>query len=273
MRRLLFFCFLYSIPLYVLAQTDPITQVHGARAQGMGNLRVHGNDPWSYFNNPAGLSQLEDSNLALGIDQRYGLAELGTFDFTGAWKTKQGTWAAGISRFGGKLFNQHLLGIAFSNQMGIVSIGTKAEVFQTQIEGFGTANTFVLSIGGLAELSPDFHIGASIFNLNRAKISKASTQRLPTGISMALHYRPIDKLSWQVELEKDILIDPVFKTGIEYGLQQWIFLRVGVNTQPSKLFYGLGIVYEKLKIDYAYSQNHALGATHHLSLNLSFQEK
>lgn len=273
MRLLFFSCFLLSISLHVLAQTDPITQIHGARSQGMGNLRVHGYDAWTYFNNPGGLANLKSSVIAIGVDQRYGLKELSTLDITGAWKNQYGTWAAGISRFGGKLFNQHLLGIAFSNQLGIVSIGAKAEWFQTQIEGFGTGNTFIFSLGGIAELSPQFNIGASISNLNRAKISSDSEQRLPTGISLALNYKPVESLTTQLEIEKDILLKPVVKVGLEYGLKDWLYLRSGINSNPSKLFFGLGLRYQRVGFDYAYGQNHALGTTHHVSFNLSLGEQ
>jgi hypothetical protein len=75
MKPTLLFCFLIGTYIPILAQRDPITQVHGARSQGMGNPRIHGDDMWSYFNNPGGLASLNSSTLAIGADQRYGLKE------------------------------------------------------------------------------------------------------------------------------------------------------------------------------------------------------
>jgi len=273
MKRLLFVSILLCLQLQVEAQTDPITQIHGARSQAMGNLRVHGNDAWSYFNNPGGLAKLEQSIIAVGIDQRYGLKELGTVDFTGSWITNYGTWATGISRFGGKLFNQHSIGLAFANQLGIVSIGGKIEWFQTQIQGFGTANSLIFSLGGILELGPKIDIGASIFNLNRGKLSSESTQHLPTGISLGLNYTPIPQLEVQLELEKDIMLKPVVKLGLEYSLKEWVHLRTGINSNPSRLFFGIGISRDQFSFDYAYGQNQALGSTHHLSLAFKLAEK
>jgi hypothetical protein len=273
MRQLTFLCFLLALSFHIEAQTDPLTQVHGARSQGMGNLRVHGMDTWSYFNNPGGLAKLEGSEISAGYDTRFGLKELSTVDFVGAWKTKSGTLGFGVSRFGGKLFNQQSLGIAFANQLGIVSVGGRLEWFQTQIEGFGSGHSLIFSLGGLAELSPNFSIGASISNLSRSKLSKDSATRLPTGVSLGLFYSPITQLQIHVEVEKDIQIKPVVKAGLEYGITDWIFLRAGINSNPSRIFFGIGLKTSRLTLDYAYGQNQALGSTNHLSLGFSFDKK
>lgn len=273
MKRLTFLCFLFCLYFSSKAQTDPLTQVHGARSQGMGNLRVHGNDTWSYFNNPGGLAKLEYSGISAGYDNRFGLKELSTVDLAGAWLVKAGTIGLGVSRFGGKLFNQQSLGLAFANQLGIVSVGGKLEWFQTQIEGFGTGNGIIFSLGGMAELSPQFAIGASISNLNRSKISKDSETRLPTGVSIGILYTPISQLQVHLELEKDIQIKPVVKAGLEYGIKEWVFLRTGINSNPSRLFFGIGLKSTLFNLDYAYGQNQALGNTNHVSLGFTLGEK
>ncbi|MEB2785401.1 hypothetical protein [Algoriphagus persicinus] len=273
MKLFTFLCFLLCLPFSLQAQTDPLTQVHGARSQGMGNLRVHGLDAWSYFNNPGGLAKLEASAISAGYDSRFGLTELRSVDLVAAWRVKAGTLGFGISRYGGKLFNQQSLGLAFANQLGIVSVGGKLEWFQTQIEGFGSGNSIIFSLGGIADLSSTFSIGASISNLNRSKISRDSETRLPTGVSLGILYTPISQLQIHLEVEKDIQIKPVVKAGLEYGINDWVFLRTGINSNPSKLFFGLGLESNRFTLDYAYGQNQALGNTHHLSLGYSFMGK
>ncbi len=273
MKLLTFSCFLLCLHSLALAQIDPLTQVHGARGQGMGNLRVHGMDVWSYFNNPGGLAKLESSAISVGYDSRYGLKELNTVDMVGAWKIKPGTLGFGISRFGGKLFNQQSLGIAFANQLGIVSIGGRLDWFQTQIEGFGTGNGIIFSMGGIAELSPEFSIGASIFNLSRSRISNNSESRLPTGVVMGIYYTPIAQVQIHLEVEKDVQIKPIMKAGLEYGIKDWVFLRAGINSKPSRLFFGIGLRSSRFTVDYAYGQNSALGSTNHVSLGFSFSEQ
>jgi hypothetical protein len=266
MKQLLFLSFWFWVINICAAQTDPITQSHGARSQGMGNARVFLPESWTYFNNIGALDRLEETEISAGFDHRYGLSELSTVDLALAWKNDFGTIGLGISRFGGKLFNQQLLGLGFSNTLGIVSIGAKVDWFQTQIEGFGTGNALLFSLGGVAELGPKFFLGANFSNLNRAKISQNSEQRLPTTVQLGISYLPAESLRIQAEVEKDIALDPVFKAGVEYQLKEWIFLRTGVSSNPGRLSFGLGLRKDQFGFDYAYGQNSALGRTHHLSL-------
>lgn len=273
MKQFLFLCFLIWAFGTIQAQTDPLSQAHGARSQGMGNTRVYLPDSWTYFNNIGALDRLEESQISAGFDHRFGLQELSTADLALGWKNDFGTIGLGVSRFGGKLFNQQLIGLGFSNTLGIVSLGAKIDWFQTQIEGFGSGSAMVFSLGGVAELGPDFFLGANFSNLNRAKLSHYSEQRLPTSIQMGIAYLPGESLKILAEIEKDIELDPVFKAGIEYPLREWIFLRTGISSNPSRLSFGLGLRKAQFGFDYAYGQNSALGRTHHLSLVLKLGEK
>ena len=230
-------------------------------------------DAWTYFNNIGALDRLEETQLSAGFDHRYGLSELSTVDLALAWKNDFGTIGLGVSRFGGKLFNQQLLGLGFSNTLGIVSLGAKIDWFQTQIEGFGTGHALLFSLGGVAELSPKFFLGANFSNLSQARISKNSEQRLPTAIQLGVSYFPTESLRILAEIEKDIELDPVFKAGVEYQLRDWILLRTGVSSNPSRLSFGLGLRKAQFGFDYAYGQNTSLGRTHHLSLVMKLQKK
>ncbi|GAB3223276.1 hypothetical protein J0A67_10665 [Algoriphagus aestuariicola] len=273
MKQLLFLSFLFGVTAHCIAQTDPLTQSHGARTQGMGSAKVFLPDSWTYFNNIGALDRIENSEISVGFDHRYGMPELSTVDLAFGWKTDFGTLGLGMSRFGGKLFNQQLLGVGFSNTMGIVSIGAKLDWFQTQIEGFGSGHAFLFSLGGIAELGPKFFLGANFSNLNRAKISQNSEQRLPTAIQLGITYLPVESIRILVEMEKDIALDPIAKAGIEYQLRDWIVLRTGISSNPGRLSFGLGLRKDQFGFDYAYGQNSALGRTHHVSLVLKIGER
>lgn len=272
MKRSTFFCFLIWFFTPLQAQIDPLNQSYGARSQSLGNLRINLPDAWAYFNNIGALDRIKDSELAVGYDNRFGLPELSNFNLAGAWKNKFGTLGFGAFRFGGALFNQQTLGIGFSNQLGIISIGAKVEWFQTQIEGFGSGHALLLHFGGVAELGPKLFFGAHISNVNRAKISKNALDRLPTAIQMGITYRPVETISLYLETEKDIATAPLLKVGLEYGLRDWVYLRSGINTNPSQIFFGVGIRPKRFKIDYGFGQNSALGSTNHISLAIQWNE-
>lgn len=273
MRKGFFFFFFFGSIQLTFAQMDPLTQVHGASNQALGNIRVHHSNVWSIFNNVGALDRISNSEiLGVGFDHRYGLKELTTLNLAGAFRSQKGTFGIGISRFGGKLFNQQTFNLGYSNTLGIASIGIKAEWFQTQIENFGSAGSLLISLGGVAELSPNLFLGAHISNINRGKISRDSESRLPTAVQMGLEYRPLESLNLFFEVEKDIQIQPITKVGIAYTLQEFLVLRSGVNTNPSRLFFGLGVLPGKIQFDYSYGQNSALGSTHHLSLGYKLRD-
>jgi hypothetical protein len=266
MKAIFFLSFLTFSCLNLRAQTDPLTQVHGARNQSLGNIRIFDPSAFSHFNNPGSLVDKDLTQIAAGYDHRFGIAELSSLNLASAFSLGPGRIGFGVARFGGKLFNQQTLGISFGNQIGIVSIGGKLEWFQTQIEGFGTGNAAIFSLGGVIDLIPDFSLGATISNLNRAKFGRYSDHHLPTGISLGVRYQPNEHLQFFGEVEKDILLNPFYKLGLEYNLRDWIDLRTGLNSNPGRLFFGLGLDHENFGFDLGYGRINPLGSTTHFSV-------
>ncbi len=268
MKHIPIFCFWIWIVFSGEAQTNPHTQAYGAQSQGMSNVKMFLKDAWAIFNNVGAIDRLDQSEIQIGADQRFGLKELSTVSLSAVIKKDLGSLGLGISRYGGIQFNQHLLGIGYSNTLGIVSLGSKVDWIQTQIEGFGNGHTVVLSLGGLAQLGPDFYLGANFSNLTQSKISKYSTELFPTLVQLGLSYFPSQSLSIYSELEKDVDLPPVFKFALDYSLSKKIFLRTGISCNPIRLSFGLGFRHENLLFDYGYGQNTSLGRTHHISLGL-----
>ncbi|MDX5339234.1 MAG: hypothetical protein LPK25_09410 [Cyclobacteriaceae bacterium] len=272
MKPLFFLCFWSLVVSTTFSQTDPFTQAHGAKSQAMGNLKINLSDSWSYFNHIGALDRIKNSEIAVAVDQRFGLKELSTFSIASGIQTEYGTLGVGISRFGGELFNQHLIGLGFSNTIGMMSFGGKVDWFQTQIEGFGTGNAFLISLGGKAELGPKTFFGANFSNINRAKISKNTAQRVPTLIQMGLSYLPSKTLGIFTEIEKEADSPAICKLGLEYLPSEWLALRTGISSSPARISFGFGIKKDRLGLDYAFGENSRLGTSHHVSLGLNLKE-
>jgi len=244
----------------------------GARSTGMGNAHVTLTDGWSLYNNIGGLGRVTETQALFGYDHRLGLNELTTLAAAMALVQEWGNVGVTVSHFGGTLFNQQNLGIGISNTLGITSFGIKVNYFQTNIEGFGRAASPILELGGVAEMTPQLMFGAHIYNLTRSKLSKLSDEYLPMTVKAGLSYRPSPGLMVNIEAEKEVLLDPIFKAGLEYNLKDRIWGRTGFTTQPNNFFFGLGFKPRRYHIDYAMTQNYRLGFTHHFSFNLLFTE-
>ena len=266
MKPIPIFCFWILLVFTGKAQTSLFSQAYGAQSQGMSNTKLFIKNSWSYFNNVGAMDRLDQTEIQVGVDQRFGLQELSTVSFSGIVKKNHGCLGFGISRYGGAQFNQQLLGIGFSNTLGIMSLGAKLDWIQTQIEGFGSGNSLLLSLGGVAQLGPNFFFGANFYNLTQSKTSKYSAEALPTFVQLGLSYSSSPSLSIFSELEKEVDSSPIFKIGIDYSLSNKLFLRTGVSTNPIRLSFGLGLRHNQFIFDYGYGQNTSLGRTHHISM-------
>jgi opacity protein-like surface antigen len=266
-----FFQVLFWYPTY--SQTGTEAFPRGGRSMGMGNANVTIGDAWSIFNNIGGLAKTENSQVTFSYDHRLNLDELTTLAAGAVFKGKNKAFGLGISSFGSEHFSQNQIGLGFSNQLGIASLGIKVNYLQTSIEGFGRGVAAVIEFGGVAELTPQLFFGAHIYNITRAKYGKNSDDRLPTTIKAGISYRPNSKVMVNLEAEKDILLDPLLKMGLEYNLMDRIWGRVGMNTDPNKFFFGVGFRPKRFHFDYAMTQHQNLGLTHHFSFNYLFLRK
>lgn len=237
---------------------------------GLANAHVTLEDGWSIFNNVGAMGRLEATQANFGYDHRLGMKELTTLAAGASLVREFGVLGISLSHYGGQLFHQQNIGIGFSNTLGIASFGFKLNYLQSNIEGFGRSGSPILEFGGVASLGPNLLFGAHVYNFNRARFSKVSQDFLPTVIKVGLSYRTSGKLMVNVEAEKEIVLPPQFKMGLEYNLLQKFWARSGIHTNPNNIFFGMGFKPRQFHIDYALSQNYRLGYTHHFSFNYLF---
>lgn len=271
--KFLLVLFLTLVCSNAYSQTGTEAFPRGGRSMGMGNANVTLGDVWSIFNNVGGLAKTENTQATFSYDHRLNIDELTTLAAAAVIKGKNKAFGLGISSFGSEHFSQNQIGIGFSNQLGIASLGVKINYLQTSIEGFGRGAAAVIEFGGVAELTPELFFGAHVYNVTRAKYGKNSDDRLPTTVKAGISYRPNSKVMVNLEAEKDILLDPLLKMGLEYNLLERVWARVGMNTQPNKFFFGVGFRPKRFHIDYALTQHPSLGNTHHFSFNYLFLNK
>lgn len=262
---------LMSIVHLVYAQSDLLPK--GGRSMGMGNAHVTLQDAWSIFNNIGALSGIDHSQVFFAYDHRGQLSELTTLAAGAVFKTEKLAYGISISTYGEEWFSQSQIGMGVSQRLGIASVGAKVSYFQTSIEGFGTGRSAVVEFGGVAELTPELFFGAHIYNLTGSKFGNNSEDQLPTAVQAGISYRPSTSVTVNVEAEKDLLLPPILKVGLEYSIHEKIWARAGVNNHPSRLCFGVGFKNRLFHIDFAVNQNPYLGSTQHFSFNYLFSKK
>lgn len=261
---------LVFLPLHVLATGEnfPI----GARSAGMGHASVTLSDLWSVHHNQAGLAQLEAVEAGFFYESRFTLNELSLRGGAIAVPTKSGTFGLSASSFGFTAYNESKYGLAYGRQLGEkLSFGLQLNYHSIRIaENYGNRNAVSVEAGVLAKLNSKLTVGAHLYNPNRAKISDFDNERIPTILRLGMNYRFSDKVIIAVETEKDVDHTAVLRVGIEYRLNDFLYLRGGIGTNPTLSSFGFGLNLKQFKLDLSNSFHQVLGHTPQLSLTYQF---
>lgn len=246
----------------------------GGRAAGMAYASACLQDEWSLFNNVAGQASLKQIIAASTYDAKPKLEGANRSAIVFAIPTNIGVVGAGALRFGDALYNEQLLSVSFSNQLGLASLGVTLNYLQYTAQGFGTKSVLTVSAGGIAALSKSVSIGAYVLNINQPLLSEIEGEKVPTRLSLGLSLSPTEKVQLCSELSKELDHAATFKTGMEYKATKKFHTRTGFSLYPNNIFIGIGFIQSKLSIDYAYQYAlTGLGESHQASLAYKWKRK
>ena len=264
MKNILFLLLL-SFPIFLFGQNGS-SYSNSATSIAMGNTGINFTDINSLFTNQAGLSSLKNPSFIASAERRFALADLNNLAAGFALPTNSGTFGISVNYFGFDQYNETKVGIAYSRKlMEKLSIGVQFDVLNTRIPEYGSKNLYTFEVGIQSELSEQFTLGFHIFNPVRLEI--VEDEYLPSVIQAGITYQPSKKVIVNAELEKDIDFPFTVKLGIEYEMVDNFYLRIGANTEPTNLSFGLGYqLKNKLRIDFASSYHQELGFTPAISL-------
>lgn len=256
--------------------------VRGARAAGMGYTTTTLSDVWAVGNNAAGLGNLTQAEVGFYAENRFlipnfnsaALAVALPLGEISANHSKNGVLGFEAQRFGGKLYSEQRVGAGYGYRGSLVSVGARLDLLQVSIEGLGSKRAVALSLGGQAEIVPKRLVfGAYLYNLNQARLAHYQDERVPTVLRAGLSYRPTDKVTLNVETEKDVEQDADFKAGLEYQVLKPLAVRAGFSALTEQTTGGLGFYTGQLRIDYAAAWHSALGLSQHVSVGLRLEKK
>jgi hypothetical protein len=266
---ILFFVLFWHISAKAqLASRPPV----GPRALGLGGSNVVLNDAWSIFNNPAGLTDVEQTTTLFAYRTIFNFSPFNTVSAGAVFPTEVGNIGFGVFRFGDATFNSQMASLSFAKKTGIVRLGIKANYLQFNIEGFGRKGVFTSDIGVLADLTPQLTFGAQVYNFTQSRISDDTQEKVPTIISLGIAYTPAEDLTLIIEGEKDIALDPDLKLGLEYQIIEDIVARTGFSTLTNTHSFGGGLKLTRFTFDYGIRMDRRLGHTHNFGLTFEFKE-
>jgi len=262
-------CLVMSAPMVIDAQSVS-TQIN-ARANGIGYSSATLFDTWGIFNNIAGIAKQQSITAACSYDLRPSIPGANRMAAVFTMPLKIGATSLGAYRFGDDLYNEHMISAGYSNQFGLAALGLNLSYIQYRAEGFGTKGVLSISLGGIAEITPQISVGSYILNINQPEIG--DQENLPTKLVAGMSFKPTDKVFIATEIEKELEFDPTWKMGLEYKFHEKFCARTGYNINPNTAFFGLGFKTKKFTIDYALQHNTLLSLSHQASVAYQLNTK
>jgi hypothetical protein len=274
----------------------------GARAAGMGGaFTAAADDASALYWNPAALTQIPSgTSSALFMHAPYVASSY--FDYAGfaqhlgrgqAWGASAQYFTAGTlsqtDRLGNTLGDFTPYDLAFTAGyakawIGGPAIGISGKWIRSKI--IESAQTFAADIGLLSPrwFNDRLRLGAAVSQLGGKMTFESESSRLPLTARLGAAYQltPV----WLLTTDAIFPIDngPAGAIGTEYrwrlGVDSFLAGRVGVNSRTlgdldgvNGLSAGVGFLFRKLSVDYAFLPMGELGLTHRISLGLRFGEE
>lgn len=246
----------------------------GARGTGMGNTGLCLSDVWSVRYNQAGLADVKLITAGVSYESRFATKELGIQSFALALPTKSGTFGVNYTGFGDKLYRESKIGLAYGMRFSPkISGGIRINYHGLTIgNNYGTKSSLTFEAGLIADLSEKIKLGVHIFNPTQSKLNEFQNEITPVVFSFGGSYHFSDKVFVNAEVEKDIDLKPVFKTGVEYHPIDALYMRAGISTNPSMPSIGFGVDLKQFRFDFSSSFHPVLGATPAFALVYSFKK-
>lgn len=250
------FFFLFSFSL--VAQNAPITPL-SARSNGVSNASVAFTGINSIFNNQAGLADLENAGILLSGQQTFVNPNSDNLGVGFAIPTFSGTFGIDIHHFINDDLNQVILGFAYARKlMPNLSAGIQFEMRSSQFAPYDRLRLFLserkelftVEIGLQYKLLERLLIGVHVSN--PARIEMREDEFLPRVIRAGATYFIAEKILIHTELEKDLELPLVFKSGLEWELANEFWLWTGFQYKPITFNVGAGYKFKNgLRIDLA----------------------
>ncbi|OGS45210.1 MAG: hypothetical protein A2539_06740 [Elusimicrobia bacterium RIFOXYD2_FULL_34_15] len=243
-----------------------------ARPVSLGNAFTGLSDDVSAIDyNPAGLRKISSFQFLSAYSLLYSVEGLNYSQFKLALPVRNiGTIGISYSDFGPAEYKERVL--IFSHGFGLrdgIMFGYNLKSMNIKIQEFGSDTSFGLDLGILSRISDKLNLGIAVKNINEPEISQGH-EKLGEEFLTGISYKPLNGVNFVLDFDKVLGKMICMHTGAEFNVTNFLALRIGLQTSPSKYNMGFGVNYNKIFLDYAYSYNDTLPGTHILSLSMKF---
>jgi hypothetical protein len=241
---------------------------------GLGAYSISHIDVFSFVSNQASLAQLQNASASIYSEKRFLLSEVSYYGLAFALPTPSGNFGINAGYFGFSDYNESQIGLAYARKLGSkVDIGVQFDYNSIQIAGYGNATAVNFQIGAVMHLSDKLHAGVHIYNPVGGKFGKDRQEKLASAYKAGMGYEASDKFFVSAEIQKTENLPVNVLAGMQYKFLPQLMARVGINTETSVAYMGLGLQLKSFRIDVTASRHPQLGVSPGLLLLYNFKTK
>lgn len=262
-------CFFGIVPI----QAQVATIVPSSYVAGNASVAYH--KYWQPFQNPAALAHAQNYSVTLLYENRYITKELGNSVASLAIPTKYVNVGASFSYFGYASYNEMLASVTLARSFGkVLHIGLEFDYYTLYLSPSERyRGTVTAQVGVQLQVLPNLMIGFNVFNPVFSKIkTDLITKPLPSVFSLGTNYQLHEKVSWLVQLDKEVHSPMRWATGFEYAPFEEFTVRVGAYGFDYFVpTLGVGLAFDGFRFNLQTEYRHPLGLTMMGVLQYRFQ--
>lgn len=225
------------------------------------------------YTNPALLSYIDKASASFSYRRLYNLSELDQLWIASSCKYNRLAVGVSFSNCGEADIlteNQILIGLSYDLIDPLLQIGSGIGYHWIDfgLDGYNNLTRFVFDIGFAGEYSKlIYHV--TLYDISRSRYTE-NDPSTEIGYRMGIGIQKLDDFTVNFELSGSKNDPTRFHFGQEFVLQEYLVLRFGFMTEPTLPSAGFGIVYSKLRLDYAVNRHSRLDESHSLGISYSF---
>jgi hypothetical protein len=191
--------------------------------------------------NPAMLGPNKKIMLAAAGEQRFGLAELGSYALNAVLPVKGSAFGLGIGGGGAAVWRVGSLAAGYGMELG--TLAAAGIGFRYRREGGGglSANSFAADAGFLLQLATGVRLGASLHRPVRARGTKDMQPGDAARYAMSLTWEAPAQWLLAAEISQNEGRRPALAAGFAYAFSKSMQVQAGIDTGISSFFFSVGL--------------------------------
>lgn len=239
----------------------------GARAIGSsGGLTVFGDDPWSFYYNPARTAEVSGVNLFYS-PAFMGMPEVKSTGISYRGKVMTLDCGAGLHTFGLDSYRETVATLNISSPVSdFLFAGINANLNHLYILNYGTDLTVSLDAGLRTYFSENLAAGFAVTNLNSASMTY-SRDRLPQSLAGGVAYMS-DRVNIGVDYFKELGFPSSVRVAAEYTPVDFVTFRTGTLSGTGSFSAGFSARISRFVMEYGAVFHDVLGTTHMFGISI-----